>query len=91
MLVMSQCYSIIIYQGISSPGHGKEVVAGLNSVGNRYIYQLMSTVQLTGSKIFDFQMQIHIGNQTDDVSITRKFQQHLTKEHRKNGFIDQVK
>ena len=46
MSVMSQIYSIIIDIGISAPGHGKEVVDGLNAVGKRYIYQLMSKVQL---------------------------------------------
>ena len=48
MSVMSQFYSIIIDQGISVPGHGKEVVDGLNVIEKRYIYQLMSNVQLTG-------------------------------------------
>ena len=53
MSVMSQCYYIIIYRGICSPGHGKEVVDGLNDVDKRYIYQVISTVQLPGSNIFD--------------------------------------
>ena len=38
MTVMSQFYSIIIDRSISSPGHGKEVVDGLNAVDKRYIY-----------------------------------------------------
>ena len=46
MSVMSQCYSVIIDRGISAPGHGKEVVDGLNAIGNSYLYQLMSNVQL---------------------------------------------
>ena len=62
--LMSQCYSIIFYQGMSAPGHSKEVVVGLNDVDKRYIYQLMSIVQLPGSNIFDSQMQIHTGKQT---------------------------
>ena len=41
MSVMSQTYSNIIDRGISAPGHGKEVVDGLNAVDKRYIYQLM--------------------------------------------------
>ena len=44
MSVMSQTYSIIIDRGISAPGHGKEVVDGLNAVDKRYIYQLMFKV-----------------------------------------------
>ena len=50
---MSQTYFIIIYRGISEPGHGKEVVDGLNAVDNSYIYQLISKVQLPGSILFD--------------------------------------
>ena len=53
MSVMSQTYSIIIDWGISAPGHGKEVVDGLNAVDKRFIYQLMSKVQLPGSIRFD--------------------------------------
>ena len=48
MSVMSQTYSIIIDRGISAPGHGKEVADGINAVDKRYIYQLMSKVQLPG-------------------------------------------
>ena len=68
--VMSQFYSIIIDWGISSPGNGKEVVDGLNAVYNRYIYiyQLISNVQIPGSNRYYSQMQIHTGNQKDDVS-----------------------
>ena len=47
---MSQCYSIIIDWGISAPGNGKEVVDGINAIEKRYIYPLMSNVQLPGSK-----------------------------------------
>ena len=56
-----------------------------------YIYQFMSTVQLTGSNRFDSQIQIQTGNQKYDVSLDKGFQHHLTKEHRKNGVFDQVK
>ena len=52
MSVMSQCYSVIINWGISAPGHGKEVVDGLNAIHKHYIYQLMSNVKLSGSKIW---------------------------------------
>ena len=53
MSVFFQYYSIIVDRGISAPGHGKEVVDGLNAINKLYIYQLMSNVQLPGSKIFD--------------------------------------
>ena len=51
----------------------------------------MSTVKTPGSNIFDSQMQIHTVNQKYDVSLSKEFQHHLTKEHRKNGVFYQVK
>ena len=36
-------------------------------------------------------MQMHTSNQKYDVSLAKEFQHYLTKEHRKNGFIDQGK
>ena len=50
----------------------------------------MSTVQLPGSNIFYSPMQMHTGTQNNDVSLSKEFQHHLTKEHRKYGVIDQV-
>ena len=70
MSEMSQCYSIRIDRGISSPGHGKEVVDGLNDVDKRYIYQLMSKVQLPGSIRFDSRIKIHTGTEKKDVSLS---------------------
>ena len=52
MSFMLLCYSVIIDNGISEIGHGKEVVDGLNVIYRRYIYQLMSNVQIPGSKTF---------------------------------------
>ena len=34
---------------------------------------------------------MHTGNQKDYVSFAKEFQQHLTKEHRKNSVFDQGK
>ena len=68
---MSQYYSIIIDQGISAHGHGKEVVYGLNAVDKRYIYQVVSTIQLPGSNRFYSQMKMHTGTRKYDVSLAR--------------------
>ena len=38
MSVMSQCYSVITDSVISEPGHGREVVDGLNTIKKQYIY-----------------------------------------------------
>ena len=50
MSVLSQCYSIVIDQGKSAPDNGKEVVNGIDAIDKRYMYQLMSNVQLPGLK-----------------------------------------
>ena len=88
---MSQCYSIIIDQDISAPGHGKEVVHGLNAVDKRYIYKFMSNVQLPVSVRFDSQIKMHTGAENKDVSLAKEFKDHLEEEHRQNGAIDQGK
>ena len=79
MSVISQYYSVIIDRGISAHSNGKEVVNGINALDNRYIYQIMSIVKLSGSNRFDFQIQIHTSNQNNDVSLAWEFQQHLIK------------
>ena len=91
MSVMLQTYSIIIYCGISAPGHGKEVVDGLNPVDKGYIYQLMSKVQLTGSVRFYSQIKIHTGTENKDVSLDKEFKHNIEGEHRQNDAIDQGK
>ena len=34
---------------------------------------------------------MHTGTKKDDMSLTKEFQEHLTKNHRKDGVIDQGK
>ena len=53
MSMLSQAISVIIDRGTSAPGHDKEVVDGLNCIGKRFPFHLMSTVQLTGEKGYD--------------------------------------
>ena len=36
-------------------------------------------------------MQMYNGNQNNDISLAKEFQQHQKKEHRKNVVFDQVK
>ena len=59
MSVFPQRHSIIIDRGISAPGHGKEVVYGINAIDKRYMYQLMSPFQLPGSKRLEKQILMY--------------------------------
>ena len=80
---------IIIDRGISAPGHGKYLVDGLNVIHKRYIYKLMSNVQLPGSKTFDSHILMNYCTPKNDVSLAKQFQKHMSKEHCKHGVIDQ--
>ena len=71
MSVMSQCYSVIIDRGISAYGNGKEVVGGINSIVKQCIYQWMSNVKLTGSKIFDSQVIMNYFTQNNGFSLDK--------------------
>ena len=91
MSVMSQTYFIIIGRGISAPGHGKEVVDGLNAADKRYIYQLISKVQLPGSVRFDSNIKMHTSTEKKNVSLAKEFKDHMEGDHRQKFFIDQGK
>ena len=56
------------------------MVDGLNAVYKRYIYQLISKVQLPGSIRFDSHIKIHTGIENKDVSLAREFKDHLEGE-----------
>ena len=60
-----------MYRGISAPGHGKEVVDGINDVDKCYIYQLMYKVQLPGSVRFYSQIKMHTGIENKDISLAK--------------------
>ena len=73
---------------ISTPGHDKEMVNGLNDFDKCYIYQLMSNVQLPGFKKY---IIMHSCTQKNDVSLDKQFQRHIYINYRKHGVIDQGK
>ena len=56
---------------MSAPGHGKEAIDGINDIDKRYIYQLMSNFKLSGSKLFDSQMQMQTSTQNNDISLAK--------------------
>ena len=55
------------------------------------MYQLMSNVQLPGSRTFDSQVLMHSCTPKNDVSMAKQFQKNMSKDYRKHGVIDQVK
>ena len=81
MPVLSQSHSIIIYRGISAPGHGKELVDGPNDIDKRYMYKLLSNVQLTVSITFDSQIIMNYCAPKNDASMAKELLKHLSKDH----------
>ena len=51
----------------------------------------MSKVQLPGSVRFDSQIKMHTRTENKYVSLAQEFKDHMEKEHRQNGAIDQGK
>ena len=85
----AQRHPIIFDQGISASGHRKEVVDGLNTIDKRYMYQLMSNVQLPGSKRLEKQILMHSCTHKKDIIMAKYFQKHLCNDDCKHGVIDQ--
>ena len=56
MSMFSHSFSVIIDRGISAPVHSIELVYGINTIEKSFLFQLMSTVQLTGANGYDTQM-----------------------------------
>ena len=48
----------------------------------------MTTVQISGSKRFDIQMEVVTATQNTDMSLVMEFQRHLSNKSRKNDIID---
>ena len=69
--ILSQVFYVIIQRGISAPGHGIEVVDGLDATEKRFFLQLMSNVKLPGAKGYDTQMAIYNESRTSHVSLDR--------------------
>ena len=82
---------MIIDHGVSIPVYGREGVDGLKATAKTFIFQLMATVKLPGSKGYDTQMIVHSTTSTDDVSVVREFQKHFSNASHKHVLIDQVK
>ena len=53
MSMLSQAFYVNIDRDIIEPGHSREVLDFLNAIDKRFILQLIPTVQLSASKIYD--------------------------------------
>ena len=69
--MLSQYFNIIIYHGISAPGHGREVLDGLNAIHKSFIFHLMANVQLPGSEQFDTKMSVQTEIQNTDIILVQ--------------------
>ena len=89
--MLSQAYYVIVDCGVSESWYGIEVVYWINAIYKRFLFQLITTVQLTGSKWYDTHMEIRYTNSTANVSLSRQFQKNLSNTARKHRVINQEK
>ena len=75
--MLSKTCAIIIDCGVSAPRYRREVVDGLNTTKKTFPLKLMANVQLSVSKGYDTQMEIHYATHKYDVSLAQEFQKHL--------------
>ena len=71
MTVLSYSYGTIMDREINSPGHGKNVVDGLNATGKRYLKEQMELIGKSESK--DASKIIILLSASKDVSITATY------------------
>ena len=57
--ILAHSYHIIIYHAVGAPGHGRDFVDGLNSTYKRFLYVLITTVELPGALAYNSYMTIH--------------------------------
>ena len=57
--MLAHVYDIIIYQGVGTPGHVRDVVYGINATDKQIVSMLMENVQFPGSKVYDYKMEIY--------------------------------
>ena len=69
--ISSYAHDIIIYSGVVAPGHGNDVVGGLNDTDKRFLTMLMKTVQLPNAATNNYQMVMHTSTEKSDISVTK--------------------
>ena len=72
-------YYIFVDCGTSALEHVREVVDGLNATDKNFIYYLMATVKISGSKGFDTKMLVNTATQNTDLSLAQKDRKTLVK------------
>ena len=77
--MLAHVYRIIVYHCVGAPGHGREVVDGLNATNKSIISMLMENVQLPGAYGYDTQIKMHTSTQKYNISLAREFQKHLSE------------
>ena len=79
--MLLQDFYVIIDCDISAPGHDREVFDGINATYKRFLFPLMSTVQLPGAKMYDTQMEMHYKAQTENVSLSLYYKNSCLMRH----------
>ena len=71
--MLSRAYNILIDCCVGAPGHGKDVLYGLNATEKMFLIISMTTVKLPGSATNDSHMVMRNTIINTDISIARLF------------------
>ena len=89
--MLSQDVSVSVDHGISATGHGRELLYILNAIEKSFLFQLMSTVQLTGAKVMTHRWLCTLGPVHMMLVWPYNFRNTCQKVAHKNGVTDQGK
>ena len=69
--MLYQAFNIVIYCGLSSPVHSKEVVKVLNDTETKFLFHLISTVQGPFIQSLGTHIAMHTSAHNYDVSLSQ--------------------
>ena len=70
--MLAHKYNIMIDSDVGAPGHGREVVDGLNAT-NFFLSMSTTTVQLPVALAYESQTAMHTSTANTDISLAREF------------------
>ena len=79
--MLSHIYNIVVDRSAGSPGHGKDVVDGLNTTYKRFISILMTAVQLHGTATNNAHKGMHARMINTYISLENIYQNIFQAQH----------
>ena len=82
---LSQTFDVTIDRAIGAPGHGKDVVDGLNAVDKKYLANMTAKTVTPEQDTSNKKMQAHACTEEQNTSLAAECQRLLSHPSRKDG------